>query len=70
MVIWYCCSEIIYKNHASKTRSGEKIKFYRLPSHFHLYALKTVGINFEIGEHCSKGYRNSTDILDFAIPSS
>lgn len=48
MVIWYCCSEIIYKNHASKTRSGEKIKFYRLPSDFHLYALKTVGINFEM----------------------
>ena len=48
MVIWYCCSEIIYKNHVSKTRSGEKIKFYRLPRDLHLYALKTVGINFEM----------------------
>ena len=52
MVNWYCCLSLCCNNHTSKTKSSEKIKFYRLPRELHLQqenktALKTDEINFK-----------------------
>ena len=70
MVNWYCYLSLYYNNHASKTKSGEKIEFYRLNRDLNLQqkcktALSEDGMNFKdehiCYEHWSKGYQNSTD---------